>query len=134
MALRDYRQKTGKGTGPNRFTPSVLLIVLIIIVSLPMTLHEIVRWYKYVPIVFFFLAGTIIFSKKAYQGISTRHLKIFPDGRANLSNEAGFVGGKTSNYISGTSAQIVGVFLLLLGFACFGFLIRFLIVIFHELL
>jgi len=118
MNEREYQRKSGKTTGSNRPIISVVIIVLTIILSIPLAFEAMAEWYKYLPVIILFVGVTVFLARQAFQGLINRHVKIFPQSVSQLSNEAGFVGDKTSNYVSGTAAQIAGGIFLVLGVIC----------------
>jgi len=80
----------------------------------------VINWYKYLPVIILFLGAAVLLACQAYQGLIKHHVKIFLGSNSQLSNEAGFVGSKTSNYVSGTAAQIAGGIFLVLSIISFS--------------
>ena len=65
-------------------------------------------------IVFFCI--TYFFNKKAYQGIITKEVLVFPEKRWTApKSESGFVGGKTSGIAKGKEAVVFGLIFLIPG-------------------
>jgi len=113
---------------------SVVIIALLIVLSIPLAFEKVIDWYKYLPVIILFLGATVFLARQAYQGLITRHVKIFPQSNAQLSNEAGFVGGKTNNYVSGTVAQIAGGIFLVLGIISFSVAWKYILALLNALL
>ena len=128
-----YKDPRGRMWSPNTYVISVVLIVFIVLISLPLVIDSIVHWYRYVPPALLFLAGSVFFFLKSYRGLFKKRVKLFPEGRLSSSNEAGFIGGKASNIVSGRAAQFVGVIMGILGIIFFRICLHFAISLFREL-
>ena len=110
---------------PNMYIISVFILAAIVLISVPLIFESIIDWYRYIPPIILVLSLAVFLGVKAYQGVFLRHVKIFPDGDRPGYSESGYIGGKSSGYVDGFPAQIVGVFILGLEYFCIRLLIRF---------
>jgi hypothetical protein len=133
MNDREYQRKSGQRPGSSRPILSVVIFAILIIISIPLACETMIDWYKYVPLIMLFLVVTIFLGRQAYQGLIERHVQIFPQRNPKMSSEAGYVGDKTSNYVSGTAAQIAGGIFLVLGMISFGLGVKYTIALMRTL-
>ena len=133
MNEREYQRKSGKTTGPNRPVISVVVIALFMFLSIPLAFEAVIDWYKFLPVTILFLGLSIFLARTAFQGLINRQVQIFPQYTPQLSNEAGFVGGKTSTIVSGKTAQIAGLIFLVLGLFSFGIALNYALALLNVL-
>ncbi|MEN8241230.1 MAG: hypothetical protein ABFS17_04875 [Chloroflexota bacterium] len=85
----------------------VILIGTPLLISVIYALRNIFG--NYILLVIVDLCGAVYFGTNAYQGIIKRHVRIIPKSRVSYRNEAGYVGGKIKEFVSGGEAIIVGI-------------------------
>jgi hypothetical protein len=110
---------------PNTYVISVFILAAIVLISVPLIFESIIDWYRYIPPIILVLSLTIFLGVKIYQGVFLRHVKIFPDGEHPGYSESGYIGGKSSGYVDGFAAQVVGLFILVLEYFSIRLLLRF---------
>jgi hypothetical protein len=128
-----YKNPRSHLWSPNTYFISVVILAVIVFISLPVFIESIVHWYRFIPPSLLFLSGSIFFFVKCCRGIIKKYVRIFPEGNQKLSNEAGFVGGKSSSYASGRAAVIAGIIFAACGFVCLRISIHFLVLLLRSL-